>query len=1200
MAASAEKLMVHVGADVQGFSRGMNSATDIATKSAKIMVGAFVGVTTAAALIGSKFEKALMETATVANAFGKDLEALEKKARQLGETTAFTATEAAKGMYALASAGLDTTQIVGSVDAAMKFAGATASTMEQSTGLLAATMKQFGLDADQSRRITDTFAEAITSSQLTTERLTEAMKYAGTTGASLGWSLEETTAAVAQFVDMGLEGSQAGTNLRMAMIALTKGTKQARDALGEMGLKLSDVSPEAHSFGEILLTLGKNAITSEQAVKIFGARAALNMKQLSALAVQGGTDFDAFVKKLKDAQEGAGRSAEMYKRMMDTFWGDWKQLLSALEEAGLAFFDAFKVEIRKWMVDIKEVVKEVTRYIKEHEEVIRLVFESIGWVIFKIVRAIKILGDTYLNLISIFTDKPLTLEEQLKGIRGEVDKLNKDLLILRKRAADPDIAVPAWKRVQEEIKETGLKLEVLVKTREKLKTAITKSEDLKYEAVILKEVEKALENFIEDEVNLISLYEDFGEASTKLTKEELDEIEKRKKANNELDEWLRNMRESQDLFFIQRNENLVQNNKDTLNKMKKDYLDYEDDIVDGHYVALSNWNLFIEGIKEGYDDLLKKQIDWAAEGEKLFKDFTGNLTKAFSDSFVSILKGDFDNLGDIWDSFLNSMLKSFSDLLADMLVKWAVSGLGNILSKIAGGSGGGGGLVDIILDWFQHGTGIVGVPQTGIYGLHEGEIVLSKEQSDILRGKVGPGGNSNDNLGGVTGHKGGVPRELFGGPGLEDFFDLKDFLTGGMVGGFVGAIADALSYGIMRDMNLSGIWAELGGKLGKILGGILGIVNPVLGAMGAIAGSGIGSIVGDLLGDLFNVREVESLRDFLEDPKTGFGFFGGRGTFKDDFYDKIGTPEDPFGMNAMAASFGAQYGNFVERNKETFEELGYNVNQEMTEVAKGIARAAGLTEVEIDATFRGTTTSIQSDIEAFGAMVDAAVSEFGAKGAKAIDAFGLGVADFSLGAQAAINAMTGAMSATGDVADATKDLAESTKAAIDDAYDAIDRAIDKANDAANNANNAADAANNASGPGPHAGGGGNDYDPGEEGDGGNQGGSGDAGGGGGESDPGDTEGTGWHTGGKLGGLRSDEGFFLGKAGEEVVTEDNLALLAEIIAASKINAVTSERYPINITVNVAGQEFETEVREWADDVRVEAIRRGLTTERLYYP
>lgn len=356
-----EKLVVRVGANTMGFDAGMKKMLGTATHIFKRISQAAAATIAATSFIGGRFEQTLTETATIAQAFGKDLDALEAKAREIGKTTAFTATQAAKGMYDLASAGLDTKQIIDATEHAMKLAGATGSEMSQATGLLAASLSQFSLKAEDSKRVTDTYAAAITSSQLTLERLTEAMKYAGTAGAGLGWTIEETTAAVAQFANLGLEGSQAGMNLRMAMISLMNQTSSVTEALDELGLKFKDINPETHSFGEILKTLGERSMSAQQAIDLFGARAGLNMNQLVNLAKEGKTDFSAFVNMLEKSQEGVGRTAEMYSRMMDTFLGQWKVLWSAIQELGLSIFDVYKNQgkaIFTWMAE------NITRFAK--------------------------------------------------------------------------------------------------------------------------------------------------------------------------------------------------------------------------------------------------------------------------------------------------------------------------------------------------------------------------------------------------------------------------------------------------------------------------------------------------------------------------------------------------------------------------------------------------------------------------------------------------------------------------------------------------------------------------------------------------------------------------------------------------------------------------------------------------------------------
>src|SRR4030066_382036 len=287
---SASDIIVKVGADLTGFRAAMKETGGIAETSLKPMATAvdftkkaLIGLGaafTTVAIIGARFEQTLIETATVAGAFGDDLRNLEVSARNMATTTAFSAREVAEAYYSLASTGMTANQIISSGEAAAKLAGATNAEMSEATHILAATLRQYNIDADDSRRVTDTFTGAISKSLLTMDKLTIAMRYAGATGSSLGWSIEETTAAVAMFANMGLTGEIAGTNLRSAMSHLMRQTDELTKTLGLFGLTYEDISPTAQGFGDILQTLSEKTVTAEHAIKLFGVESGLNMKNL--------------------------------------------------------------------------------------------------------------------------------------------------------------------------------------------------------------------------------------------------------------------------------------------------------------------------------------------------------------------------------------------------------------------------------------------------------------------------------------------------------------------------------------------------------------------------------------------------------------------------------------------------------------------------------------------------------------------------------------------------------------------------------------------------------------------------------------------------------------------------------------------------------------------------------------------------------
>ncbi|KKN41179.1 hypothetical protein LCGC14_0725700, partial [marine sediment metagenome] len=341
----AEKLIVRIGANTAGFNSGLRKAGQSVKQWAKRATIALTAVVTVSALIGAKFEQSLKLAGAIAGATGKDFAALEKEARRLGKTTAFTATQAAEGMTNLARTGLKTQEIIKTTGIALEFAGAHATDLGQSTQILAAAMNVFEIESAGARRIADTFTFALDNSLLTVDRLREGMKNASAMGAVLGSSIEETTTALAFFVNMGLEGSRAGMQFRMAMQALIKQGPGVRRALKAMNLEFADVNPLTHDFGEILQFVADKIPATAEGLKhsigLFG-RAGTFMAALGK-KVRGSTlDFDAFVQSMKDSQTEAGLTSKRYAIMMDTFRGQWKILWSAIQELGLSVFSVYK------------------------------------------------------------------------------------------------------------------------------------------------------------------------------------------------------------------------------------------------------------------------------------------------------------------------------------------------------------------------------------------------------------------------------------------------------------------------------------------------------------------------------------------------------------------------------------------------------------------------------------------------------------------------------------------------------------------------------------------------------------------------------------------------------------------------------------------------------------------------------------------
>jgi TP901 family phage tail tape measure protein len=336
-----------------------NKIDKVVTQSFKAATVAVTAFGAASLKTGAEFEQAITAVGAVASAAPEGLMALEEEARRLGSATLFTATQAADAMQALARANMSANEIVAASGPALMLAGGAGAEMSQATNVLASTLAQFSLSANDSMRVTDVFSVALRKSLFDITSLTEAMKFAGTVGAGFGMSLEETTAAIAQFRNLGLEGSLAGTQFRMMMARAAKPTKKAKEVLADLGLTVEQINPELTGFAEIMRAVGGAGMTTTQALEIFGQRSGAAVAALAKQFADGTTSYDELFDSLNNS---AGENKKLYDEMTDTVLSQTKIAVSALEELVLTVFDTYRGPLKALMTEIGttlQVVSEV-------------------------------------------------------------------------------------------------------------------------------------------------------------------------------------------------------------------------------------------------------------------------------------------------------------------------------------------------------------------------------------------------------------------------------------------------------------------------------------------------------------------------------------------------------------------------------------------------------------------------------------------------------------------------------------------------------------------------------------------------------------------------------------------------------------------------------------------------------------------------
>lgn len=312
------------------------------------------------------FDDAIRATAAVSGASGQALQSLNDRARELGATTSFTAVQVANLMTELGRAGFRPDEIENMTGAVLDLARATGTDATLAAGIMAATLRQFGLGATEGARAADVLTKAANATFNTVEGLGESLKYAGPVAQSLGMSLEDTVAVLGVLGNVGIQGSEAGTALRrLSVIAAGSGDELQRlfgitntDAAGNLK-PLVDILDEINTV-TAGMPVAERTAKMAQAFGLLGITSA-NVLSSSADGVRG------LAEELRNAE---GTAAQTAKEMDAGLGGALRILVSAVEGVSMAFGEALEPVLKSMVESITDMAGGITRFIQQNEALI--------------------------------------------------------------------------------------------------------------------------------------------------------------------------------------------------------------------------------------------------------------------------------------------------------------------------------------------------------------------------------------------------------------------------------------------------------------------------------------------------------------------------------------------------------------------------------------------------------------------------------------------------------------------------------------------------------------------------------------------------------------------------------------------------------------------------------------------------------------
>lgn len=318
----------------------------LTTKVTMPIVGAFG----AAVKTTMDFDSQMSKVKAISGATGQEFQQLRDKAREMGEDTKFSATEAGQAFEYMGMAGWKTEQMMAGIPAILNLAAAAGEELGTTSDIVTDALTAFGLKAEDASRFADVLAAASTNSNTNVSMLGESFKYAAAPAGALGYSIEDVAVALGLMANSGIKADMAGTSLRNMFQRMAKPTKESAMAMERLGLELYDEQGQMYTLRQVMDQLRKGFTNINISVEDYDAA----LDQLDADLEAGNLTQNKYEKALEElnlqafgaegaekaraaAMLGGARAMSGLLAIANTSESEYQKLTEAIDSSSQSF-----------------------------------------------------------------------------------------------------------------------------------------------------------------------------------------------------------------------------------------------------------------------------------------------------------------------------------------------------------------------------------------------------------------------------------------------------------------------------------------------------------------------------------------------------------------------------------------------------------------------------------------------------------------------------------------------------------------------------------------------------------------------------------------------------------------------------------------------------------------------------------------------
>lgn len=335
-------------------------------------VGAAMSTLTNAFTNASEYQNTMVTAKSILEAnyqgsdFNRDFGNMERIVRDVARNTKFTAPQAADAARFMAMAGLNIPMINASIRPIADVAVIGDNDLGEVADKITNIQTAFGIQPNKMRALADALTKTFTSSNTDMMMLAESMEYAAPMAHLAGAQVEDALAMIGVMGNAGIQGSMAGTTLRMMYQNVINPNKKQQKMWNELGISLKDAHGNPRQLIDILGDLRKKVRLSNDDKNLDGtwkdegtpiAEAVSRLFRVTASAGAGTLleNLDKVIALAEANRNADGLSQRISEVKQNDVKGMWAKMTSA-------FTDAVVTEFENNESPIKGYLENLTKY----------------------------------------------------------------------------------------------------------------------------------------------------------------------------------------------------------------------------------------------------------------------------------------------------------------------------------------------------------------------------------------------------------------------------------------------------------------------------------------------------------------------------------------------------------------------------------------------------------------------------------------------------------------------------------------------------------------------------------------------------------------------------------------------------------------------------------------------------------------------